>query len=460
MSKGKQHYCSILNYLEDNNNDLYNLVQKLCVGRMFSPRPHMGVTFLEPDKLLTSQLKKMCDDGEEVKAVKHLQASVITQHLSSLDDFDDANLQNFLRQALPKAAVKDKEVKINASVVTNSNFQAREDRNNIAVFTLSGALLPIDGAPAKGDPVAKPKVAKKKGGAEYGKTRSELFEQVLRACGDGLRDPALEVLVAMLVHFKNDLNHYDLILSQLSKDTLTSLAVILQPYRNSVDQYTYIDDNAFGNFAAQYGKAHNVYAEFVIHPAPAKFYAEQMNEAALKFSQANSAINSKLAELSATVAKPTIISDISAAHAELAAAPGMPAKRQAVLRNKKLAVAESELRALGALQCEDRDIQFVERQSLYKNKCNLNAPYLCNQADVKEMDVAVYYSLPYLIARSDALVYMPFNDNTRVPLSDIVSSSGLIDLCSGMSLVSDEHYANRYDQIVKLMDVLRQSQSN
>jgi len=105
MSKSivKKH-CSILNYVRHEDSDLYELVQDLCLGRMFNPRRQAaGVTFLHPSKALVKELQKMAGSDDPEKAVEHLQSLILVDHLPSINDFDakKTDIPTFRGKKLP-----------------------------------------------------------------------------------------------------------------------------------------------------------------------------------------------------------------------------------------------------------------------------------------------------------------------------------------------------------------------
>ena len=144
MSKsGVSKYCSILNYLKHNHEDLYELIQDLCIGRIFNPRKGSdGVTFLCPDKALMAELKKHASGSDPEKAVEMIQSIVIPDHLPSLSDFE-GDLPTMVRGkkiTVEKSSSSSVELSGGASVSHDKNWDHRKDRTNLAVHTLSGSF--------------------------------------------------------------------------------------------------------------------------------------------------------------------------------------------------------------------------------------------------------------------------------------------------------------------------------
>jgi hypothetical protein len=162
MPKKLSKYCSINKFLEVYDKELYEVIEDLCLHRIFSPRGGKGVTFLYPKE--ASYRKKIIDtafgDNPE-KAIQMLQSLVITDYLPSPSDFitkkDD--IPNALRQKIEVASADAKSVKLEcgATLIKESEFHPIETRNNMAVYVLTGNMIPLDGKPSVGKYVKRSK---------------------------------------------------------------------------------------------------------------------------------------------------------------------------------------------------------------------------------------------------------------------------------------------------------------
>ena len=256
MSTGVSKQCSILNYLSHADVGLYNLLQDLCIGKMLIPRNGSpGITFLRPDDKMLKEIMKLAASDEPEKAIEALQSLVILDNLSNIKDFDEkkSDIPTYLRKKLLVTSVSGKKVTLqnNAVIVPDPGFTARKDRSNISVYLISGPLIPSDWPDATMTNAIK--IKEKKGGADLGDSRSMLFESVLKAFCDKPQDPAMELLAAMYgwacseeAKAANDSDKLkDAIKSKASGDTLATLAIILQPYKNNPD---YVSNECLGKF--------------------------------------------------------------------------------------------------------------------------------------------------------------------------------------------------------------------
>ena len=207
------------------------------------------------------------------------------------------------------------------------------------------------------------------------------------------------------------------ICSQLSYDTIGSLAIILQPYRTVNDPTTqYIDDQLWQDIRSDWDFSSSY--EYYISENNALAQYERFRQMAKDFSANAQDANEQAAN---DASKFNCVKIISRAQSKLQNVGGV---RGAVLSNKNLALAESELRVMSGTLNNDRDRpSSYELKTLYSVQCTLDKPYLLND---KIENVALYHSLPYLIARSDALAFNPkLNYTTTL---DALASDQLISI--------------------------------
>lgn len=421
MSKSNvKKHCSVLNYIRHNDKDLYELVQDLCIGRIFTPRRGSpGLTFLHPDKQLLEQIKKMAAGDNPEEAVEALQSLVLLDYLPANSDFDDkkSDIPTFLRKKLPVASVTGAKVTLanGGELVLDKGFSPRKDRANMAVYTLSKALVPTDTEAATFANAKKKNNSKVKGGAEFKANKRELFEQVLadycdEKCQD--RDPAMEVLVTLCQHLSTQGKTAELkaVCSQLSWDTLASLAVVLQPYREQGAYLSAEDLRGLSSAASTGGVAAlaKVYAYVVDPKAEYQKFMDMGYDAAVC-----AKVTHVRDDVSDRVAKLNVVRELASGYQSLASSDTFSSwcpKRAAVLSDKKLALAESELRVFSAL-LHDNSTGCVDKHealSWFRDRCNLNQPYMVADKDAMQpSNISFYFSTAYLIARSDGFVYVP-----------------------------------------------------
>jgi len=391
MSSKVAKHCSILNYLRHNEKELHELIQDLCLGKMFTPRKGTnGITFLIPDAALKKELMKMASDEDPEPAIKTLQSLVLLDCYEKLTDFDDS-VANYLRKQLPvDTSMTDgtKVVLTNGGVITvNKDFSARADRKNINVFNLSKKLPDLDTNPISGGKKAT------KGGADYARAdRLALFQQVLSAFATCQTDPAMELLVCL--HCWAEEKKYtelaEKIQHELSYDTLASLAIILEPYSSTRE---ILSDAQFAQFTAETGAVDSLknYTNVFCYCKDVSSKYDQL----MKCDAKNPDLCNKQVELVDNIAKPNAVSALQQFISE-----NMPGA------NVAKEIAKAELRVVSALKHDFfMGAYTVEELTELYSTYKLDKPYMCNQETVKNSDLAFYYSTVYLICRSDALCH-------------------------------------------------------
>lgn len=431
MSKGVNKHCSILNYIRHADNELYELVQDLCIGRIFVPRRGSpGITFLRPDKNLFKEIQKMASGENPEEAVEAIQSLVLLDNISSLREFDDkrSDIPTFLRKKLPvdKADAKKVTLKNGAEITLDAEFMARGDRPNISVYMISKQLVPTDTEAAD---FSNAKAKEKRGGADLGDEASEdrkaVFESVVDVTFNGNREPAMELLVAMNKWAETSRPEVaELIKSQASYDALASLAVVLQPYKTEGTVYLSSEDwKAFKR--AVYGtsddkggayKSSSLYSFNKNAKNEYESWVESKHPAA-------SELSSQVRVLADKVGRPSIVASLGKFY------NSWPKASLGALRSKLSAkehFAEAELRAISAVLC-DNDSSLDEVKAWFQ-KLNLNHPYMCDDKNsVAAGNIGVYFSTVYLIARSNALMYVP-GMNLTGGIESISNESVTIDL--------------------------------
>lgn len=422
MSKGVHKHCSVLNYIRHADEEMYELIQDLCIGRMFVPkRGSPGLTFLRPDKSLLKEIQSMASGDNPEEAVEAIQALVLLDNISSIKEFDDkrSDIPTYLRQKLPVMSADGKKVtlKNGAEIHPDKDFEARGDRANINVFLLSKALVPTKTEDSDFSN-AKVKRSKKEGGADLGSGRASLFEAVLNSTDAG-REPAMEMLVELHKFLKDKSELQALVASQCSYDALASLAIVLQPYKAG-DKY--LDDATVSGFITRLhgqGDYKNQSSVFGLTENVASAYDSIMSSCACDGKN----ITAQLEVLSSQVGKLNIVKKIESFLMNDTVTKALPPQRRNL--SKKERFAEAELRVLSAIAFDnepDRDSLLA----LYK-KCALDEPYMCaDQDQVKNSNIGFYFSTVYLIARSDALAYLPGVAGGGVGLDKIFDESRLV----------------------------------
>lgn len=469
-------YCSIINYLRHVDNDLYELLQDLCIGRNLMPKKGHGVTFLRPDKKLFAQIKQMAYGDNPEDAVHAINSLILTDNYESTSDFADGPMTHAKKQLIVKKASGSKvELESGGVISEDKEFAARGDRKNMSVYLISGVLPTVkEGAGHSRKHHGKKRV---RGGADYGNTRQELFDRVLRsykamqessngkiytladddkAMDNSCRDPALEVLVSLVQWLGN--NKEDgvkkLICSLLSEDTLASLYIILRP--NSNLKEIYLTDKLFSQWATDCSISSIETFSYVVDPV--KRYTEYMAEGC-KYQK------DKCEEIKA--AQITLVSEISRnswkQKIEKFYEQNASNVRSGV--SSDILLAEAELRVVSSLLYENSHKSMPSYEELKQmfNSMTLDKhcflPDSSPSGDSGLNDVAFYYSTVYLMVRSDALLYMPSISDKSTSLIDMLKDSDdgkIVDLTCHMKLkarnVSDVVYQERLGQLLSNID--------
>lgn len=450
MSKPATKTVSILSYIKQTNDELYELVQEMCIGRIFTPRKgSSGITFLYPDKELVSKLREMQESNPE-DAVEAVQALVLLDDISSIQEFAEkkSNIPTFHKKKLPIASIDGKKVvlKNGAEIVPDKMFMSIPDRGNVNVYTITKALVPLDGEAADLSSI-KPK-NKKTGNTNANLDRKQLFGAVFTKFMTTNRDPAMELIVSLYrwAVSKERRDLAELIASQCSYDTLATIYILLQPNKQGTK---YISKEELETFAGDImGDSDATIADFAAQPV-FSYCADvaDVYDGIIKMSEekqdASRIIDARDA-LKESISKPTAVAMITKFYNEKVST-GIPARDNLSAAEK---FAEAELRVLSALTQEDNpDPQELARRYL---DCTLDKSYMCSDSQlVANANLGFYYSTVYTIARSDALLYMPAMGAIGSDTSEI-STEDVISLHKTMKTINEDRRAKSQKFINKL----------
>lgn len=449
-------HCSILNYIRKADEELYDLIQELCVGRAFSPRRNSpGITFLRPDKALLKEIKKLAEGDNPEEAVDAIQALILLDNLSSINDFDakKSDIPTFHRKKLPITSVDGKKVILQngAEIVPDNDFNARSDRSNLAVYLISKSLVPVDGEAAD---FSHAKVTKtKKGGAQLYKkgtlSRSQLFEKIVDEMYSvdqngslvNQRDAAMELIVSLYAFASKSQEKHniaELIASQVTHDSLASLAVILQPYKTR--GHIYLSDDMLDSFRenmyAQGGFENSKFYTYVkgISNIYCKLANAETKHAAVCDTVAGKIISYVKDGNTTAVAPATVVRSIRTAIGNTKGS--LPSERQ---RLSDIEIyAEAELRVLSAVLLDNSqgNPSVEEVKELFRN-CTLDEPrYVADKGMMYGAHISFYMSTALLILLSGAYASVPisstYKSSVSTNVSDVVNANQFIDLSSAV----------------------------
>jgi hypothetical protein len=421
----------IIKYLKKTDRDLYDIISDLCIGKIFIPRKsNPGITFLRPDKDQMAELKKMVKEDRTDELVESIQSLVLLDDIATIREFYDrkSDIPTYLRKKLPISSVeKTKVVLANGAEITQDKvYKQSEDSPNINVFLISKGLVPTNTEDATFENV-KNNAASKNRNAAFSVQRAELFERVLSDfCKKNSGDSAMEILTAMHTWaLKTDNTKLaSNVASKVSYDTLTSLAIILQPYKKGQSDYiTDSDLNCFieevyGTNVSKFKKSQH----YSFKQDICKYYDNLVMDNSNTYSELYKQLRKWSNSITKKISKATAVSVLTDFY-----------NNYATKLNEKLGqkvhpdvlYSEAELRVLSATAIENSDYDFEKPVllRLYKS-CTLDSPYM--SADKKIMAssaVTFYYSTAFLIARSDALYYTP-NDCKGESLQSVAEEDG------------------------------------
>jgi hypothetical protein len=260
----------------------------------------------------------------------------------------------------------------------------------------------------------------KVGGADYlvGQGREKLFTKILEGvCEKKAKccDPALETLVSLcdfLAEKKSDeaAEAYDAVVSQLSWDTIGSLAVVLQPH-SGADESDYVNADLYKEWVrgATTGDNAELANVYYYHPDPLTAYKKHMDTCKKGRGDIEAARNIAWAKAS----KPTIVQDLAKGYDRLSQSTDLPTLRKSVPRAgvsfRQRSLCEAELRLASAiLQDGAGDCINLEAAKRLFARYSLNKPFLlASSTSFTESNTAFFYSTGFMAARSDGFFYAP-----------------------------------------------------
>ena len=151
--KKLKKFCGITKFIQQNDKDLYQALDDLCLFGLFRPRGR-GVTFLYPsDKAYRKKIIDHAYSNNPEKAVDMVRALVLLDYLPSPADFKNKkdDISNALHKKLEVESADAKEVKLKSGhkLVVDSTYKHLRDGDPVALYTMSGkGELPTTGTAA------------------------------------------------------------------------------------------------------------------------------------------------------------------------------------------------------------------------------------------------------------------------------------------------------------------------
>lgn len=447
-------YCSLSLYLKNNYPEIAELSNVLCLGHLFSTKPTMPqFTFLVPDRALTKEITKkaLSNDVNDFEMAELMIRSLhFYNNLSSLSS-SSATVVNNLNKLVKIKSVKGDTIEFENGGKAKRIQVKMPNRKapNISLYEYSGPSLMDPKAPdasreeinaAKGFGNRQNQIGAKgkkgsgvKGGGEYLASRSEFFNKIIEEqCNPNIiaqgRNPALEVLVELYYYLLENgskdsdecMNNPKVIATLCSEDTLASLAIVLQPCKNSA---SYISDDMWSRFTSDARINQPNVSQYCYFPDPVSRYASIMTTANNSNSEfINEMERIKDAQLPSEVTKTGYIKSLAKFYEELASRPNNPRKQV-----PKLALAEAELRLMSAVQYDSnygkRNVE--ETKALFNVKCTLNEPYMVANPDIlRHMSNLTFYSYLMVLFKSNVVFFMPNLAGYNLSFDDAVGDVG------------------------------------
>jgi hypothetical protein len=331
---------------------------------------------------------------------------LLQTHVSSLNAFHNA--QNIATLTKKKVST-DSHNKIHGTDVVIS--KSRHSTDKLPVYEISGL-------PHLSHSVSQI-AAKVEGGAElFSGDRVKLFNAVITQTCNTEREPAMELLVELYGYAKDIQDHEsaDLIASQCGYDALTSLAIVLQPHKKQGEHY--LSDDFLKKFTTAVYGPDNSFKDSPIYgtcPNVADKYQSIME------SVSNPCLCDTIVNFAELVRQKNIVEKLKAFYDRDCPELKSVKRRKAP---RMLKYAEAELRVLAALLYDGNEPTGDDLKALY-SKCNLNKPYICD-SDLVKNNLPFYMSTAFLIARSDALMFLPLTSGDS--LGDIGDSDSVISV--------------------------------
>lgn len=141
VNKTLSKFCKISKYIEQNDKDLFQVFEDICLGHLLRPaRGSNGVTFLYPkEKSYRTKIINAAYSPNPEVAIDMIKALCLKDFYPNTAAFK-GTVVNGLNQKLEISEVSEKQVKLagGLELTFDNKFQTMGNRDNMAVYTLSG----------------------------------------------------------------------------------------------------------------------------------------------------------------------------------------------------------------------------------------------------------------------------------------------------------------------------------
>lgn len=153
MARALKKFCKIPRYIEQIDGEFAKMISDLCLERLFIPRGSNGITFLYPkDDDYRKEIITAAYSNHPEKAIQMVESLIILDYLPRPGDFirkkDD--IPNALRQRIEIASADASSVKLTcgATLHSDTDFAPISTRENMAVYHITNARVPLNGPKA------------------------------------------------------------------------------------------------------------------------------------------------------------------------------------------------------------------------------------------------------------------------------------------------------------------------
>ena len=403
-------YQSIITFIEDTQEDLYYLFERLGVLDALVPKKNVGRTFLMPDRALRQKIREHAYKNQEEDALEIAKSLILIGCIDSLRDFQDAaQIMDFRKKKLPavdKISGKDGCIILTngAKIRPNKTFRAAA-KSGIMVFDLEGSLhenqeaadMKVAAAP-RGRAVRRGADLKQALFAKYGRSH-----QLAKKCLLGL----INHLIAEQNLREDDriAQKIQTVIELCSSDAIISLYIVLQPFRNA-QKHTYLDDGDIQNINE------SLFAKYRVstYDNIAAGSEEDISNIYKPFMTRNNE-NIKViarADRDMSHAQPPSICNLMFAFIREHSDKVSPLRRFIYSKDanadESLAIAEAELRLFSYISHDNETIAGFLNS--LERKFKLDAPCYCRKQLITKQDRAVFTSIPYTMIRSNVLLFI------------------------------------------------------
>lgn len=234
MAGDKQkRYCTIIDWLRQNDSELYDALDQLCMLGNLTPKGRgSGTTFLVPDTKARAEILKGAasdSDAQIDKAVDLVKAHILPVSAATAADMR-GEVGSLLGVKLETESVSGGEVRLKGGAVLapEPSFRAQR-RDNIHVWRVKSGEVPLSGPEFTRSRV-------RRGGAEASASLGSraLLARRTEQTFQTNRGIYLEQVVSLLGFLKR--NHQDLytcVLPLVDRDPTVSFYILVEPYKTS-----------------------------------------------------------------------------------------------------------------------------------------------------------------------------------------------------------------------------------